>query len=382
MELCRLPLDLVRVEAAGALARAVSDAWGGGWQPSELVRQVRRTASAAAGQLVRAAIAADHAGRDAATIDPRWQEQIDALALPSVGATADGQWLGAWSAAAGLGVFAEIDGVIELLDVLGRLPALEVLIPPPGGTARSVSRPVGPVAPPASDAERALLGKIRALLAKAESTTFEAEAESLTAKAQELMTRHAIDTAMLAGGDPAAGDAPIAIRIPVDDPYADAKSLLLHVVATAGRCRAVYFADVAITTVIGFRAEVAGVELVYTSLLVQAQTSLTHAAAAMPAGSRSRSRAFRSSFLLAYATRIGERLRTIGAEVVADAEATSGRSVLPALLRRELAVDEAVEQRYGRLTSRRIRGGHDPAGWVSGTRAADDAEFVSGALPR
>ena len=53
------------------------------------------------------------------------------------------------------------------------------------------------------EATDAVLARIRQLLAKAESTTFEAEALAFTAKAQELMTRHAIDAALV--HDTAAG---------------------------------------------------------------------------------------------------------------------------------------------------------------------------------
>ncbi len=332
---------------------------------------------------MRAAIAVDHVDRAPATLDPRWSAQFEQLGLPTFVAPKSGAWLGEWADAAGIGVLSEVEGVIEVLQCLRWIPVLEQLIPPPGGSTRRTAHRTAP-RPPRSEtsAERAMLGKIRALLAKAESTTFEAEAEALTAKAQELMTREAIDAAMLVDEAHGAGEVPVAIRIAIDDPYVDAKSLLLHVVAKAGRCRAVFFAEIAATTVIGFATDVAGVELLYTSLLVQAQTSLNNASRAMPAGSRQRSRSFRSSFLLAYGHRIGERLEAIGAQVIADAEASMGRSVLPALLSREVAVDEAVEQRYGALVSRRVRGGHDAAGWASGSQAADQAELVAGALPK
>ena len=61
-----------------------------------------------------------------------------------------------------------------------------------------------------------------------DGTEFPAEAETLLAKAQELMARHAIDSAMVAGPP---GDGPTGVRVPVDDPYAGAKSILLGEVA-------------------------------------------------------------------------------------------------------------------------------------------------------
>ncbi len=85
-----------------------------------------------------------------------------------------------------------------------------------------------------------VLARIRALLAKAESTTFEEEAHAFTAKAQELMTRHAIDVAML--GASAGSDAAISTEhrmIRIEQPYADPKISLLGAVARANRCRAI-----------------------------------------------------------------------------------------------------------------------------------------------
>lgn len=377
IELCGRPPELVRPIAAAELLAAVADAWRSGWQPTELLRHVRRTGSPAAAALARTVVAADHAGHDPAGLDPRWATQIAAAELPTVTDPHGAAWLAAWATAAGAGVLTELGTVVETLHRLRWIPVLEELIPRPGGPVHRRPAP----RPGATATEDPMLGKIRALLAKAESTTFEAEAEALTAKAQELMTRHSIDAAVVASGQATTGEAPIAVRVPIDDPYVDAKSLLLHVVAKAGRCQAVSFAEIGATTVVGFATEVAGVELLYTSLLVQAQTSLNQAARTLPAGARQRSRSFRSSFLLAYAQRIGERLASVQAEVIAETEAATGRSVLPALLSREVAVDEAVAQRYGPLESRRIRGGSDPAGWASGRRAADTATIVGGALP-
>ncbi len=381
IELCRFPIALVRRVAAQLILSHVARAWNSGWQPAELVRQTRRSASAAALAVIRLAVVADHAPRDPASLDPRWSEQLAALDLPTVTEPGDGAWLGQWSEEAGLGTFSEVDAVVEAMASIAVLPRLEELIPPPGGSTRRSRVNWPPPVSEGSEPERAMLGKIRALLAKAESTTFEAEAEALTAKAQELMTRHAIDAAIVASERTTTGEEPIAIRVAIDDPYIDAKSLLLQVVATAGRCRAVFDQSIAASTVVGFRTDVIGFELLYTSLLVQAQTSLTNAAKALPAGSRQRSRSFRSSFLLAYANRIGQRLQDIGDQVVAEAEAEHGHSVLPVLRSREVAVTEAVEQRFPTMVSKRVRGGHDPAGWASGVRAADDAAIVAGALP-
>ena len=120
-----------------------------------------------------------------------------------------------------------------------------------------------------------MLNRVRALLAKAESTSFEEEAEAFTAKAQELMTRHAIDGAMVSGSTNGAGtDQPFTVRIWIDDPYVRAKFLLLSFVAKHSRCRSVFHTHSAMASVIGFADDIAATEMLFTSLLVQAQTAL------------------------------------------------------------------------------------------------------------
>jgi hypothetical protein len=60
--------------------------------------------------------------------------------------------------------------------------------------------------------------------------------------------------------------------------------------------------------VVGFASDVEAVELLFTSLLVQAQAALQAAGARKRGDGSSRTRSFRQSFLVAYATRIQERL--------------------------------------------------------------------------
>ncbi len=120
-----------------------------------------------------------------------------------------------------------------------------------------------------------MLVKVRALLAKAESTDFEEEAVALTAKAQELMARSAIDQAMVSGGD--SSEAPRGRRVGIDDPYALGRANLLAAVARANRCRSVWMDRYGFTTVFGFPSDLDIVDVLYTSLLVQAVRAMTAA---------------------------------------------------------------------------------------------------------
>ncbi len=264
--------------------------------------------------------------------------------------------------------------MVDALATLG-LPPLDPVLPPPGSGPSGAAR-ASAGAGSAGATNDPVLERIRALLAKAESTTFEAEALAFTAKAQELMTRHAIDAALLDAGRVADRDAPVTIRVPIDPPYADAKSWLLQVVAEAGRCRAVFHNRLDLSSLVGFADDVASVELLFTSLLVQAQTALSQAARHAPAGTRVRSQGYRSAFLLSFSDRIGERLREINDEVFATVEAEQGGAFLPALRSRLDEVDDAVTDRFGELASGRVRGGYDAAGWSGGRLAADNAQLA------
>ncbi len=369
-----MPPKAVHRGAEAELLRVVSALWTGGWQPSEVVRQARRAGTVNSADLATAVILADHSVRSPATIDPRWAAQLEELDLPEaarpVGLTG---WFAGWARAASLDLAAQVTTAFEVIAALRGLPRIAELIPPPGATQRNREPVAGH-----SDADRRVLDKVRALLVKAESTTFEAESEALTAKAHELMTRYAIDKVMIDLGERDVTERPITRRIAIDDPYVDAKSLLLHVVAEAGRCRAIGHDGLGMSSVVGFAADVAAAEMLFTSLLVQAQASLTSAAKRAVAGSRPRSRSFRSAFLLAYADRIGQRLDAINDSLIAESEVEHGRALVPALRDHEHVVGQATDEQFPNLGSHVVRGGYDAAGWARGRMAADTAQLSFG----
>jgi hypothetical protein len=218
----------------------------------------------------------------------------------------------------------------------------------------------------------AVVTKVRALLAKAESTDYPAEAEALTAKAQELITRHAIDRALL---EPEPRDEPIARRVHPDEPYAAAKSVLLAQVASANGCAAVWTEPLGFSTVFGYRDDVDTVELLNASLLVQATRAMTAAGRLAAPGARTRSRSFRRAFLFGFAHQIGERLREASAHETAEADARAGGSLLPVLARRGEAVDDAVRTAFPGATFGRRHSVSDGAGWSAGRAAGQIASL-------
>ena len=265
-------------------------AWNHGWQPSELVRQVRRAVSKDAADLLAIAVVVDDGRRLDQTKHPRWQRQIDRLVGAASADAVGDDWLERWLDGASVERIKTIDQVIDEIASLG---GIHRLIPPPGETETD-----GVVVD--DDTDDPVLARVRALLAQAESTTFPAEAEAFTAKAQALMSRHAIDEAMVRH---AAGNVgrPVSVRFPIDDPYVSEKASLFHVVAEAGRCQAVHLSSYAMSIVIGDAVDVRRVELLFTSLLLQAQAALNHEAARGGVGSHRRSRRFRAAFLAGYA---------------------------------------------------------------------------------
>ncbi len=231
-----------------------------------------------------------------------------------------------------------------------------------------------------TDVDDAMLGRIRALLAKAESTTFAEEAEAFTAKAQELMARHRVDRARVAaaGGGRAAGPTVGVRRLVVDQPYASAKVQLLAAVAGANGGRVIWSgAPEREATVFAEDVELTVVEELFTSLLVQATAAMQRAGTRTHADGANRTRSFRRAFLLAYAQRIGERLRDESARVVAAADAESGGALVPLFAQRDAEVEAAVRREFPRLRAHRTTVS-DPEGWYTGRRVADRADLSAG----
>ncbi|MGI8899868.1 MAG: DUF7168 domain-containing protein [Nocardioides sp.] len=168
---------------------------------------------------------------------------------------------------------------------------------------------------------------------------------------------------------------PTATRIPIESPYADAKSLLLQTVAETSRCRSVFQPGVRMSTVVGLADDVEATEVLFTSLLVQAQRSMNQAARSAAPGARTRRQSFRSAFLLAFAQRIGDRLREVNAEVVHAVEREQGRSLLPVLADHSTAVDADMSERFGDLQEGTVRSGYDGTAWAGGRIAADSAQL-------
>jgi Protein of unknown function (DUF2786) len=348
------------------LLTALDETWERGWQPTDVVHVARREATTGSVPLVVGLIG-EHARRsDAGFRAPdAWVEQLSELGALAPG---DPFAVGAWHRAERRAPAEAWRIVLQLAGVLHTAVRLETLLPPPSRWGPRRSRAV---TDPARSDDR-VLRRIRGLLAKAESTEFPDEAESLTAKAQELMTRHAVDAAILEADRPGEGHSVDTRRVHVRDPYVRAKMQLLAAVAEANDVRLVWYSGLGIANLVGVAADVAAVELLFTSLLLQVAQALT--AAERPLGRRSASRSFRRAFLLGYAHRIGERLQAARRRATAEAVAEHDVDLLPVLRSRQAAVEQRVTELFPHVRATRSRASVDAGGWYAGREAAERAD--------
>jgi hypothetical protein len=373
--------EAVGREVATVLGGVLASVFESGWQPAEVARTVRLRRTGRHDRLLVTAMAHDVDWNPRRTPPPpNWSAQLEALGVERWwGVETD--WLQPWAGRAGVKWDDALRISVEALGVLALLPKIEPIVVPPSGWHRLGTSDSGPVA------VSGLLAKVRALLAKAESTSFEAEAAALTAKAQQLIARHSIDDAMArrGRGDPA--ERPAIRRTPVDGPYAGAKAGLLHVVARANGVRSVWYADLALMALVGYNPDLDAVDVLFTSLLVQATKAMVVAPAPGDTRTGRPTRSYRQSFLVAFAGRIRERLAEAATAARHTAEAELGIAVLPVLVRRDDDVERATEEWFPYLKRVAQPSATNQEGWIAGRSAAELADLgrssrlVSGPRP-
>jgi len=235
-----------------------------------------------------------------------------------------------------------------------------------------------------------MLARVRKLLAKAEDPAATTqEAETYTAKASELMAAYGIDRALLAASDPSLdviGDRVIVL----DRPYAAEKAQLVGQVALALGCRVVRrtrYPDGAkelSVHLFGHRSDLQRVEILFTSLLLQAMQAL--ARTTVP--SWDHPAAFRRSWLSGFSTAVARRLEQAeraAADQAEDRFAAHGTSTALVLADRSAAVEAARDATYPDLepaATRRLSGSGRAEGWAAGQRADLGNSRLGGARRR
>lgn len=363
---------LVSAAVQREFTRQLGWAWQHGWQPLDLLRLVRRQLSKEMEPLLATAMALDAVSyRRLPHADAEWLAQLD-----ECGAV---EWFHGreplTEQLAGrliLPLRDVLETVAGLLAFLETLPVLPLLRPPPdawsrrSGAERSTS---GPAIDPK------LAARLRALLVKAEATEYEEEAAALTAKAQELMTRHSIDASMLE--EERESPDVSARRIGIEDPYAAQKLALLIQIAQANRCECVWSKHLGFATVFGAPRDLGGVEMLHVSLQLQATRAMLAAGTQRDRSGRSRTRSFRSAFLMGFAVRIGQRLKSAADEATDNAARDYGSALLPVLASQDSAVRELRDRLMPDIADSPLSWSGNEHGWASGMAAAEVADLFS-----
>jgi hypothetical protein len=217
--------------------------------------------------------------------------------------------------------------------------------------------------------EASRLNKIRKLLALAEDpAATPAEALAFTEKAMTLMARHGIDEALLAEAEPAGRV--VNRRMAMPSPYARDKATLAAALANASRCRAILLNTQRgfIVQVFGLAADVQTVDLLFTSLLVQASHEVTRT----PVPPEEHAAAFRRSWWAGFTIAVHTRLEQARREAEKRAEhARKGPSVALVLAHRADEIDDEVARVHPNVRAargRRLSGSGRAAGFESGQR--------------
>jgi hypothetical protein len=370
---------------AGALVAAVAAAYRRGWQPADLLHLTRRGGECPPSLAAVAVLFEARQSRAAERAPDEWADQLRSVAeqypdqarlIGGVPVTdPNGDHL-AGALVAGRSGFLGYQ-LSELAAEWNRLADTTILLPPP--EEWPADRAEAPAPGPGDDADPKVLGRIRGLLAKAERTEFAEEAETFTAKAQELMTRYAI-TSTLVRSRVATGRTSVhSRRFHLDNPYLTEKVHLLTSIGEANRVRTVWAADLAIATTVGTRVDLQQVDLLFTSLLVQATRSMQSSAAEGRSGARTTP--FRKAFLAGFAARIGQRLREADARATEDAAVDAAvplSTLLPILATTSAEVDAEFTRLFPATRRSRARS-VDAKGWHAGRSAADNASLSPGA---
>ena len=328
----------------------VADVVGGGWGPRDLVEITSRRLGPCYLPLLAALLATVAKRYPPDRVVAQWQAQLADLGDPTH-PSLRGQ--------------PGLELALGLAGLLAGLPRIEALLPPPG-TAGSLRADAS-----VTDAsQHKVLARVRALLANAESTDFPEEAEALSAKAQELISRHSLDrlAASAASRDGAGPAAVVVRRLWLEAPYVLPKALLAGQVARANRCSCVISERLGFVTLVGTAEDLDAVEVLVTSLLVQGNAALLRAGRQVGWDGTSRTRSFRRSFLVSYATRIGERLREADGAAFAASSVTA--ALVPLLRDHSERVEAAVREVFPTLVERDVQVSNT-AGWAEGRAAAD-----------
>jgi len=243
---------------------------------------------------------------------------------------------------------------------------------------------------PEEIAERRRAGKLHQIQTQlniaADDRAPEGERENALNLAMELMARHGVTEMMLATRRGQNTDTIIEKKISISDPYSFEKMKLAHEVATALNCRSFYSHYrniVSSITIIGFRSDVERVELLYTSLLLQAVNAVKRERP-YSYSTASETRQYRKSWLVGFGERVGMRLWRKEQEArakydrdhAADGDGEPGTGLV--LVGRRDQVKAFYDANHGKLKNRRNNRQTDYYAMRNGRVAGDKADLGGG----
>lgn len=219
-----------------------------------------------------------------------------------------------------------------------------------------------------------LTEKINALLRQAEATPFGEEADAFIAKAHELMERYSITQAMLAKANPVEGGKVIKTTIEVNAPYTEAKSALAFAIIRANGGEGVYWGSAQRRYIefVAYSHDAEAAIRLYNSLEMQALAALPNALKSKP--SYEHGKTFTNSFLHAYASRIGYRLKALNEDIIEEMNNEYNGTLLPALVDKHTNVEKAHNAYWPKTRTKSLSVRHSADGANAGRAAADRAD--------
>lgn len=234
------------------------------------------------------------------------------------------------------------------------------------------------------------LEKIEALLRKAESTEFPEEAQALTAKAEALMTKWAIDAAMLRQADTTVNVAEQVTNVEIivwSGPTLAPLAMLLYRIVDAHNAQSVYWDSREWNEgkgktmkcrrykIYGMPESVQAIQMLYASLQIQAANEYAsdEVQRERPPG---RGPGFKNSFMTGFAVGIGLRLKESRQAEIQSSGSTALVLVDEAAIVK--TVFESTHTNLGRAPS--LTGGQNGSGFGAGMAASERVSLGGGQI--
>lgn len=225
--------------------------------------------------------------------------------------------------------------------------------------------------------QETIIERIQKLLTKAERTDNPAEAEAFFAKAAALQSKHAIDEIMLNAAAGKKRDDIITKEFPFTGGYARANIMMLDALGKVLNCRVIIVTNWSSNKskaetgrVHGFRSDIERLEILFSSLMIQATRQLKPWAKEHTYSHQTAAQKYqaRKSFLIGFGLGAAQKLKEAMTEVV---DSTPGSGLV--LVDRKDQVDRHVDDSYGKLGTTSTK--RDYAAEGHGRRAGRNADL-------